>query len=222
VAAGKLLRHRLAPIQSRQVAFEPKGARLALADGRRYVVRVALPTLSSHSHAQLDLMDAEVFPAARMAGADAAFYEARRRRLGTGCEVGVEPRLFRRRGDALRLLLHPWERSGPRLAIELGAGGPAPTSLVGSLPPQLHAGDILSANIAAPPTGAPRSIRLLPAGPSLPLAVAGQRRHRVWLVTQRFPYPGAAQAIELRAAPGKGPGAYRLELSRWTRTACRQ
>lgn len=222
VAAGRLLRHRLAPIQSRQVAFEPKGARLVLADGRRYVAKVALPSLTALSHSQLDLMDAEVFPASRTAGPEAPFYRARRRRVSEGCVLEVRPRLFRRRGTPLVLLLHPWEPAGAPRDIPFAVDRSAPALLVAGLPPELAAGDVLSAGIAVPPTNPPRSIRILPGGQSLPLAVAGQRRRKLWLVTRRFAHPAGARAIELRSAPGDDPQAFRLQLSRWTKTACRE
>jgi hypothetical protein len=218
--AGRLLRHRLAPMQSRQVAFEPKGARLALADGQRYVTKVPLPALSALSHDRLDLMDAEVFPAARSESEEpgAAFYRARRERVAEVCALEVRPRLFRRSGAPLTVLLHPWSPTGPPQSIPFSSQGP--DGLTAALPDDLAAGAVVSITIAAPSGSRHGAVRLLPGGESIPLDVIGRRRRRLWLVTSRFVAPAAARALALPSAAGADPPAYELRLSRWTKARC--
>ena len=111
--AGLVLQalHERLPTPTIRVAYVESAALPgAAADILRGEARVPLHTVESLRRigpAELDLTDAEVFPARRLRGPDAAFYRARRDRVDAAARVVVEHRWLVNRGPSLVALLHP-------------------------------------------------------------------------------------------------------------------
>lgn len=168
----------------------------------------SLPRLGA---ARLDRADAEVFPAARLGGADSAFY---RRRLA---EAGQETRRFATAppgggGEALIVLLHPWAERGRReLAMEPASGR---QGFVGELGP-VPAGELVSLALR-PPHAGERGPELRVAGYPLPLHRRARHPAAGTYLSPRFPVPRlGAEVVLVYPEPlpaGESPS---VEVHRW-------
>ncbi len=218
--AEKTLLARLAPLDTRHVAFEPANAKLSLSEGWRATARTAVPSLAALPPSRLDLTDAEVFPLSRTRGAQADFYRSREQRVARGCRVEIRPRLFRSRGAPLLLVLHPWKARPPvRIALERSGD----SGLSGPLPPGISEGEVVSFELVRPASERSRRTMLLqPGGESLPLELAGRHGRRARSLTRRFRYSIGFTEIQLPASAQAAPEGFELRLWRWSedRAAC--
>lgn len=219
--AERTLRAQLAPLDTRQVVYEPEDARLSLSEGWRATVRMGVPSLAALPPARLDLADAEVFPLSRTRGDRADFYRGRERRVPEGCRVEVRPQPFRSRGASLLVVLHPWKPAGRSVPLRLARSGGS--GLSANLPPGLAAGEVVSIELVRPTRErATKEVLLQPGGPSLPLQYAGRHGRKTRFLTPRFRHAGGASGIRLPASPRAEPAGFELRLWRWSedRSAC--
>src|SRR3954453_5902378 len=148
VTAEFILRAEVEQPEILHLVCEPEDAGLGLAAGRQRPAVTAVPSLAALPPAELDLTDAELFPLSRARGAQAPFYQRRRRRLTSECAVEIHASPFRRQGDPLLLLLHPWAPAGEAVPVELQRG--APGALIAHLSSSMAAGDVLSLELLWP------------------------------------------------------------------------
>lgn len=214
------LRPRLAPLRTRDVAYEGDNARLRLADGgAQTAARTQEPSLARLPPLRLDLADVEIFPLSRTEGAQAAFYEGRRQRLAPECVQEIHPRLFQRRGEPLLLLFHPWMPAGEPISARLRPSVASPGTLNARLPADLAEGDILSIELIRP-SKIVTSAKLQPGGVSLLLRPAGQSRYRTRFTSPRFRFTTGLTRIQVANAGGADPNRFQLSLWRWTKEPC--
>lgn len=219
--AEKTLRARLAPLRTRHVAYEPAGVALELADGWRRPLKTVTPSLAALSPSLLDLTDAEVFPLSRTQGAQAAFYQDRRRRLAGSCVQEIRPRPFDSRGTPFVLLLHPWTPNGKAIPIGLASSGGPPGVLTARLPAGLAGNEVLSLELMRPPKEkGTTAVLLQPGGQSLPLRYAGHRRVWARFMTPRFRYAAGTAEVRIPVPPRVHPGRWQLRLWRWSQPQC--
>ncbi len=216
--AETTLRADLAPPEIRYIAYEPEDGRLGLAAGWRRPALTAVPSLAALAPAELDLTDAELFPLSRTQGPKAAFYQDRRRRLAPDCAREIRAGLFRRQGEPLLLLLHPWAPAGEEAQVDLQRG--VPGSLTARLPGSRAVGDVVSFELIWPDADDTPVEAAELGGRKLPLIYAGRRAAKIRYLTPRFHYaPGDAE-IRIPASPQAHPRSFRLALWRWRRVAC--
>lgn len=173
--------------------------------GRRPVTR-SFGRLHDAGVESLDRGDVELFAEERRRGEDAAFYIGRQR---TGRTLRLAPALFRARGPALLLVLHPWQPRGdavPLVVEQIAARrfavappGPWPECALVSLELRLPA-----------PRGSPPPRWLEVDGRRLDLHASRGRGRRARLLTPRFALgldaPVKAEvAFEGRGRPGGIP-----------------
>lgn len=212
------LRLKLGSPEIRHVAYEPEDARLGLPAGWRRPALTGVPSLAALPPAELDLLDAEVFPLSRTQGSQAAFYQGRRRRLAGECAIEVHPSPFRSQGDPLLLLLHPWAPAGDAVQVDLQRG--APGALAARLPGPITAGDVMSFELMWPDDDETEVEGLQLGGGDLPLIYAGRRAEKVRYLTPRFRYAPGEEEIRLPASPQAHPRSFRLLLWRWRQVGC--
>ena len=216
--AERALRARLAPLDTRHVAYEPADARLSLSEGWRATVRTGVPSLAALPPAWLDLTDAEVFPVSRTRE---GFYRGREQRVPRECRVEVRPELFRSRGTPLLVVLHPWKPSGRPVRLGLARSGDS--GLAARLSAGLSAGEVVSIELVRPTRErVTKEMLVQPGGQSLPFEYAGRHGRKTRFMTPRFRSPGALAGIRLPASAQAAPQSFELQLWRWSedRTAC--
>jgi hypothetical protein len=216
--AETTLRAELGSLEIRHVAYEPEDARLGLAAGWRRPAVTAVPSLAALPPADLDLMDAELFPLSRARGSQAAFYQDRRRRLAPDCAREIRASPFHSQGEPLLLLLHPWTPSGDAVQVDLQRG--APGALTARLPGSVAVGDVLSLELLWPDADETPVEELQIGGRKLPLISAGRRAEKIRFLTPRFRYVPENPEIRLPASPQAHPRSFRLWLWRWRQGGC--
>lgn len=215
----ELLRQRLAPLGRRVVVRE------ADCDEDWYrepAIVDEVQRLTERSPEELELADAELFPAARLQGGDGGFY--RQRLASPGAEVvRVEPRLFRAHGPALATLLHPWVARGDPVPLALLPAGQQPRRFAARLGGDLRPGDVASLEIQLPPGSRPDRLRDLQVeGRSLLALMAGREAGSPRLVSERFTVgpPGGRAVLILTddvSEPAPAASELTLDLQRWDR-----
>jgi 4-amino-4-deoxy-L-arabinose transferase-like glycosyltransferase len=224
LVAAQAVRERLGPVRLRQVIVEPRRVRLGLADGWRRAPQIGVASLAAQPASELDLADVELFPAPRLAGDQAAFYAARRDRVGVECRSEVSPSPLRRQGPTVIALFHPWRAAAPPLALPLRRQPGAAGGLVAAWPAEVTPGEVVSFELLAPSAAGPgQGLVLQPAGTVLPLLDGGERKARQLLrqVSPRLRYEGGVEWLRLRTAAGSVEG-LRLTLHRWAPSSCRE
>jgi 4-amino-4-deoxy-L-arabinose transferase-like glycosyltransferase len=172
--------------------------------------------LSRLEVAALDRADLEAFPAARLAQADAAFYRSRISRLPPALVETIEPRLFRRRGEAVVLLRHPWQEAGA--ALPLAAEPPGSGLHYGAKLTQASSGETFSLVVAVP-RRAPRGHRWTASCPAdggpLPLEAIDASGRRQVLASPRFVLEGGVVRCRLQGPSPEVTAELGVELRRW-------
>ncbi|HET9211469.1 MAG TPA: glycosyltransferase family 39 protein [Thermoanaerobaculia bacterium] len=217
-AAETALRGELGSPEIRYVAYEPEDARLGLGAGWRRPAVTAVPSLAILPPADLDLVDAELFPLSRAGGSQGAFYQGRRRRLAPGCAREIRASLFRSQGEPLLLLLHPWTPAGDAVPVDLQRG--APGTLVARLPEPMTESAVLSLELLWPEEDETPVEKLQISGKDLPLIYAGRRAEKIRFLTPRFRSAAGEVEIRLPASPAAHPRSFRLLLRRWRQGGC--
>jgi hypothetical protein len=179
----------------------------------------------------LDLADAEVFAERELAGVAAELYRRRMATAGAREVIAGEP--FRRRGESLVLLAHPWQPAGEPAGARLRRAG---AELRGTLPAELAAGEVASLEVWLPEplpatapevpetpesTGEPAASEppaLSVGGEAVPLIATRSRGGAVRWLSARFRVeePGGPVALAL---PGgrEAPAEAELTVRRWRR-----
>jgi hypothetical protein len=217
MAAERYLTESLEPVAGRLLYYEQGGTRLVLGYGRKKAIAVGVPRLDQIPPAALDRADAELFPGDRLSGESGDFYRRRVAATPPQGVVRVLPQLFRYRGPALALLLHPWRRAGDPMPVALERAGPAPRRLSGHLPP-LAPGELGSLEVALPKAWDRRALGSLRLGDrELELVSLGGRLET--FATSRFDAAEAGAPLLLRLQFRIPPRIDRLQvrLLRWTR-----
>jgi len=213
----------LEPPGLRHVVYETALGRFQWGDKPRRPLLSPVDRLAGQDPHVLDLTDVEAFPGGRLDGPDAAFYRSRLARVPKApteqTEI-VDSRLLQRRGEAVVVVLHPWDLESSE-EIELSRPPNAPF-LAGRLPAgRYQPGDVLSIQVAVPRTVADEdvhAVRLGPANREIPLVDTGRHRNRLFRTSPRFVLaPGETGEIEVRlpAAPEDPAEGFRLQVYRW-------
>jgi hypothetical protein len=111
-------------------------------------LELAPESLSQLGDLELDLADYEIFAAARLDGPQAARYRERRAQLTPGSVWQIEPRLLRRRGEAVVVLAHPWRRVGEMTTVAWSARRDGKPRLIARVPAELVSGQVISLDLA--------------------------------------------------------------------------
>jgi 4-amino-4-deoxy-L-arabinose transferase-like glycosyltransferase len=215
-AAGETLTSELQPLGLRQVVYETQGGTMRLVRGADRAVTTGVERLDRVDPGRLDRADAEVFLRSRFHGRSPGLYRAREDRLGGGRAEVIASAPFRRRGEPVVLLLHPWM---PEAAPEpLALGRPAPArALAARLPDGLKPGEVVSLVLWAPrEAGRIDALRIEPGGLRPEVYETGRRGRRRRLVTERFVFSGQ-ERVRVPAPPDIAVRPYRIELYRWRR-----
>lgn len=220
--AAALLAGQLGPIELR-VAFHERAADeppIRPRTGGRWLPVVPVGDLRQVEAAELALADAEVFPAERLQGSDAAFWL--RRVAAPSVRVERLPaRFLATRGRELVAVLHPWRELGPPVALEpertVGEDGTARLRAIFDGP--AAPGEAVSIGLTVPNLGErpPLEGLSLARRPLAWYSTGGRGGGRVHLISERRRLDGDGPH-ELVALLPRPPGAApppALELHRW-------
>jgi hypothetical protein len=209
------LRRRLAPLGWRVVVREED------CDAQWYgdpAIVDEVKRLAERPAAELELADAELFPATRLNGGESGFYRRRLAAAGGRAELArFDPLPFRAHGLALAALLHPWVARGEPQPLDIFPAGPAPGRLAALLSGRLGPGDVGSLEIWLPPGWRPEQLGSLRVGGRPLMAVlVGRRAGAARLVSERFALVAGGERVVLVLAGGP-PAApeLRVNLQRW-------
>jgi hypothetical protein len=209
------LRRRLAPLGWRVVVREED------CDAQWYgdpAIVDEVKRLAERPAEELELADAELFPANRLNGGESGFYRRRLAAAGGRAELArFEPLPFRAHGPALAALLHPWVARGEPQPLDVFPAGPAPGRLAALLSGRPGPGDVGSLEIWLPPGWRPEQLGSLRVGGRPLMAVlVGRRAGAARLVSERFAIAASGERVVLVLAGGP-PAApeLRVNLQRW-------
>ncbi len=211
--ATALLLDRLQPLGLSHVVFERRDEPLRVTAGGTRAALQVVADLAAEPPEALDLADAEIFLADRLASPQAGFYRQRLAAAGPGA-VRFEPRFFSAHGPALVVLLHSWAAVGE--PVPLPADG---TRLTARLDPPAGAGEAFSLAIELAVAEAP-TIEV--GGRLVPLYLTQDRGRKGSYVSARFRLPEGRAEVSLGLPLGPDPNAPRpATLHRWQRRAAR-
>jgi hypothetical protein len=209
------LRRRLAPLGWRVVVREED------CDAQWYgdpAIVDEVKRLAERPAEELELADAELFPASRLNGGESGFYRRRLAAAGGHAELArFDPLPFRAHGLALAALLHPWTAQGAPEPLDVFPAGPAPGRLAALLSGRPGSGDVGSLEIWLPPGWPPEQLGSLRVGGRPLMAVlVGRRAGAARLVSERFALAAGGERVVLVLAGGP-PAApeLRVNLQRW-------
>lgn len=216
-AAKDYLAGNLEPAADRLFYYEQGEARLVLRYGQNKAMAVGVERLDQVPPSTLDRADAELFPSDRRAGKEGDFYRRRVAALAPQQVVHIPAELFRHRGPALDLLVHPWRSAGDPLPVTLEHQGAAPRRLTGHLPP-LAPDELGSLQVVLPEKWRWRALRSVSLGDQ-ELSLANLGRAPEAVATERFD-AAAARApllLTLRYPISPAAGEIQVWLRRWQR-----
>jgi hypothetical protein len=210
----------LDPVGLRHVVYEESLGGFDVGGKPRRPLVTQVPRLSALPAAFLDRADVEIFPQRRLEGPDGAFYRARMAHSARGQVEIVDDVWFRRRGEPIVILRHPWTLLGDPLDLEVRRPEGNPPFLVARLPEEpTKPGEAVSLVVWIPRGAEDDSdvevLRLDPGG--VPVAVADTGRHlnRLFRTSARFTLTGQEVRVRIPSIPDGGPRGYGLELYSW-------
>jgi hypothetical protein len=205
----------------RHVVFESSLGSFDWGEASRWPLLSPVDRLAGQNPRFLDLADVEVFPDRQLEGPDAAFYRGRLDRVSKAQVEIVGGRFLRRRGEAVTVIRHPWDRES-EIEIDLlrpPEGSPNSPFLLGRLPAgRFQPGDILSVELVVPKAAADEdlyTVRLGPGGRTIPLGDTGRHRNRLLRTSPRFELVGGESEVRIASAPQDDPDSFRLTIYRW-------
>lgn len=216
--ANTVLLDSLEPLGLRHVVYE-KGIGAFQMGGRpRRPLLTRVDRMTIVAPLFLDRADVEVFPESRLEGPDAGFYRDRINRVpNSQVEIfGDQP--FRRRGEPVVVVRHPWEADGSPWELKVRRPEQAPY-LVGRLPEGFaRPGDTVSLLLWVPREAADEDLgelRLDPGGRLVPVFDTGRRLNRFFRLSPRFQITGQEIRVRIPSRPEDRPRGFGLEVHRW-------
>jgi hypothetical protein len=214
------VRQELDPVGLRQVVYEESLGGFDVGGKPRRPLVTRVPKLSALAPTLLDRADVEIFPQSRLDGPDGAFYRARMAHSPRGQVEIVDDRWFRRRGEPIVILRHPWTLLGDPLDLEVRRPEGDPPFLTARLPEGLAKPGETVSLVFWIPRGSDDDrdedvLRLDPGGVPVPVADTGRRLNRLFRTSARFTLTGQEQRVRIPSVPNDGPRGYGLELYSW-------
>lgn len=209
----------LDPVGLRHVVYE-RGIGAFESRGRpRRPLLTPVPRLTALAPGFLDRADVEIFPQRRLQGPSSDFYRARVARLRKDQVEIVDDLWFRRRGEPLVILRHPWTLArGPIDLLVRRPEGNQPY-LVVRLPPGIaRPGEAVSLLLWIPRDSGDRDVRELhldPGDQQVAVFDTGRRLNRLFRTSPRFALTGAELRVRVPSTPDDRPRGYGLEIYPW-------
>ncbi len=209
----------LDPVGLRHVVYE-RGMGAFDAGGKpRRPLLTPVPRLTALAPAVLDRADVEIFPQRRLQGPDADFYRARVARLRKSEVEIVGDLWFRRRGEPLVILRHPWTLARDPVDLLVRRPDGNPPYLVGRLPAGFaRPGEAVSLLLWIPRDSGDREVyelRLDPGGEPVAVFDTGRRLNRLFKTSPRFALTGTELRVRVPSTPDDRPRGYGLEIYPW-------
>jgi hypothetical protein len=210
----------LDPVGLRQVVYEESLGGFDVGGKPRRPLVTRVPKLSALPPALLDRADVEIFPQSRLEGPDGAFYRARLAHSAKGQVERVDDQWFRRRGEPLVVLRHPWELIGDPIDLDVRRPEDDPPFLVARLPEEpTKPGEAVSLVVWVPRGSEDNDVEVLrldPGGIAVPVEDTGRRLNRLFRTSQRFALTGQEVRVRIPSIPNGGGGrGYGLQLYSW-------
>ncbi|MEO6195154.1 MAG: glycosyltransferase family 39 protein [Thermoanaerobaculia bacterium] len=209
----------LDPVGLRHVVYE-RGMGAFDAGGKpRRPLLTPVPRLAALAPDFLDRADVEIFQQRRLQGPDADFYRARVARLPKKQVEIVGDRWFRRRGEPLVILRHPWTLARDPVDLLVRRPEGDPPYLVGRLPAGIaRPGEAVSLLLWIPRDSEDREVyelRLDPGGRPVAVFDTGRRLNRRFRTSPRFALNGTELRVRVPSTPDDRPRGYGLEIYAW-------
>jgi hypothetical protein len=210
----------LDPVGLRQVVYEESLGGFDVGGKPRRPLVTRVPKLSALPPALLDRADVEIFPQSRLDGPDGAFYRARIAHSAKGQVERVDDQWFRRRGEPLVVLRHPWELIDDPIDLDVRRPEGNPPFLVARLPEEpTKPGETVSLVVWIPRGTEDNDVdvlRLDPGGIAVPVEDTGRRLNRLFRTSARFALTGQEVRVRIPSIPnGGGARGYGLQLYPW-------
>ena len=209
----------LDPVGLRHVVYE-RGMGAFDAGGKpRRPLLTPVPRLTTLAPDFLDRADVEIFPQRRLQGPAADFYRARVARLPKRQVEIVGDLWFRRRGEPLVILRHPWTLARDPVDLLVRRPEGNPPYLVGRLPAGIaRPGEAVSLLLWIPRDSGDREVyelRLDPGGRPVTVFDTGRRLNRLFKTSPRFALTGTELRVRVPSTPDDRPRGYGLEIYPW-------
>jgi hypothetical protein len=209
----------LDPVGLRHVVYE-RGMGAFDAGGKpRRPLLTPVPRLTTLPPVFLDRTDVEIFPQRRLEGPSSDFYQARVARLRKDQVEIVGDQWFRRRGEPLVILRHPWTLARDPVDLLVRRPDGNPPYLVGRLPAGIaRPGEAVSLLLWIPRDSGDRGIyelRLDPGGQPVAVFDTGRRLNRLFRTSPRFALTGTELRVRVPSTPDDRPRGYGLEIYPW-------
>ncbi len=209
----------LDPVGLRHVVYE-RGMGAFDAGGKpRRPLLTPVPRLTALAPDFLDRADIEIFPQRRLQGPDADFYRARVARLRKKQVEIVGDLWFRRRGEPLVILRHPWTLARDPVDLLVRRPEGDPPYLVGRLPAGIaRPGEAVSLLLWIPRDSGDREayeLRLDPGGQPVAVFDTGRRLNRLFRTSPRFALTGTELRVRVPSTPVDRPRGFGLEIYPW-------
>ena len=209
----------LDPVGLRHVVYERGMGAFESGGKPRRPLLTPVPRLTALAPDFLDRADVEIFPQRRLQGSDADFYRARVARLPKKRVEIVGDLWFRRRGEPLVVLRHPWTLARDPVDLLVRRPEGDPPYLVGRLPAGIaRPGEAVSLLLWIPRDAEDRGRT---SSGSIRAAASGGVRYRP---PPQPPVPdqpalrpdrGRAAGARIPSAPDDRPRVFGLELYSW-------
>ncbi|HXO19188.1 MAG TPA: glycosyltransferase family 39 protein [Thermoanaerobaculia bacterium] len=202
----------------RRVVFDERGDQppLILSQGKNFALVREVDRLVRIPPDELDRGDAELFPAVRLLGREGPFY---RLRLAAGSAIArFEPALLRVRGEALVVVVHPWQSADEAVPspLSLSPVSQEARRLSAPLPGEARPREILSLEVWLPPTSADLIDQILIDNRPHKLDFTGRQAGRLRFSTDRFQVPALGARVTVVLTRPLPPGLdLELEVRRW-------
>jgi Dolichyl-phosphate-mannose-protein mannosyltransferase len=214
------VRRELDPVGLRHVVYEESLGGFDVGGKPRRPLVTKVPKISALAPELLDRADVEIFPQSRLDGPDGAFYRARMAHRPKGQVEIVDDQWFRRRGEPIVILRHPWTLVADPIDLEVRRPEDNPPYLTARLPEGLAKPGETVSLVYWVPRGSESEdddeavLRLDPGGVPVKVEDTGRRLNRLFRTSARFTLTGQELRVRIPSVDD-GPRGYGLELYSW-------